>query len=234
MLAAGTLSSCGKKGIPLALEKMEKSEDLFVRANLALGLIGQRVEVAKASEVIYEMLEKETPLMWDQNSRMRILDRSRVSHIDQIPNYPKVVDQMVRLDLLNILCIMQHPKAQEAVKGYVKNESWGITGAAVAVLLEEGDEGAMTVISGLLKDEDPHIRVQAAFILAMMGGDPEAVKILQEAYPKMARDIKIQILEAVGHVGSLESIPFLIEILSEPFQLMRVIAASAMIQCLYH
>ena len=234
MLAAGTLSSCGKKGIPLALEKMEKSEDLFVRANLALGLIGQRVEAAKASEVIYEMLEKETPLMWDQNSRMRILDRSRVSHIDQIPNYPKVVDQMVRLDLLNILCIMQHPKAQEAVKGYVKNESWGITGAAVAVLLEEGDEGAMTVISGLLKDEDPHIRVQAAFILAMMGGDPEAVKILQEAYPKMARDIKIQILEAVGHVGSLESIPFLIEILSEPFQLMRVIAASAMIQCLYH
>ncbi len=172
--------------------------------------------------------------MWDQNSHMRILARSQVSHIDQIPNYPKVLDQMVRLDLLNILCIMQHPKAQEAVKGYVKNESWGITGAAVAVLLEEGDEGAMTVISGLLKDEDPHIRVQAAFILAMMGSDPEAVKVLQEAYPKMSREIKIQILEAIGHVGSLESVPFLIDILSEPFQLLRVIAASAMIQCLYH
>ncbi|HEY5235165.1 MAG TPA: HEAT repeat domain-containing protein, partial [Rhabdochlamydiaceae bacterium] len=236
LLAASTLSSCGKKGIPMALEKMEKSEDPFVRANLAIGLIGQRVEVQKASEVIYEILEKEkeTLLMWDQNSHMRILSRSQISHIDQIPNYPKVIDQMVRLDLLNILCIMQHPKAQEAVKGYVKNESWGITGAAVAVLLEEGDEGAMTVISGLLKDEDPHIRVQAAFILAMMGSDPEAVKVLQEAYPKMARDIKIQILEAIGHVGSLESVPFLIDILSEPFQLLRVIAASAMIQCLYH
>jgi HEAT repeat protein len=141
---------------------------------------------------------------------------------------------MVRLDLLNILCIMQHPKAQEAVKSYVKNESWGITGTAVAVLLEEGDEGAMTVISGLLQDEDPHIRVQAAFILAMMGSDPDAVKVLQEAYPKMSRAIKIQILEAIGHVGSLESVPFLIDILSEPFQLLRVIAASAMIQCLYH
>lgn len=234
LLAASTLSSCGKKGTALALEKMEKSEDLFVRANLAIGLIGQRVEVQKASDVIYEILEQETLLMWDQNSHMRILARSQVSHIDQIPNHPKVIDQMVRLDLLNILCIMQHPKAQEAVKGYVKNESWGITGAAVAVLLEEGDEGAMTVISGLLKDEDPHIRVQAAFILAMMGSDPEAVKVLQEAYPKMSRDIKIQILEAIGHVGSLESVPFLIDILSEPFQLLRVIAASAMIQCLYH
>jgi len=236
LLAASTLCSCGKKGTPLALDKMEKSEDPFVRANLAIGLIGQRVEVQKASEVIYDILEKEkeTLLMWDQNSHMRILARSQISHIDQIPNYPKVVDQMVRLDLLNILCIMQHPKAQEAVKGYVKNESWGITGAAVAVLLEEGDEGAMTVISGLLKDEDPHIRVQAAFILAMMGSDPEAVKVLQEAYPQMSREIKIQILEAIGHVGSLESVPFLIDILSEPFQLLRVIAASAMIQCLYH
>ena len=235
-LAAATLCSCGKKGIPLAIETMEKSQDPYVRANLALGLIGQRVEVQKASDVIDEMLEKEkgTLLMWDQNSHLRILTRSQVSHIDQIPNYPKVIDQKVRLDLLNILCILHHPKAQEAVKGYVKNESWGITGAAVAVLMEEGDEDAMTVIRSLLKDEDPQVRVQAAFILAMMGSDPEAIQVLQEAYPKVTREIKIQILEAIGHVGSLESVPFLVDILSEPFQLLRVVAASALIQCLYH
>jgi HEAT repeat protein len=217
---------------------MEKSEDAFVRANLAIGLIGQRVEVQKASEAFYMTSlekEKETLLMWDRELIIvSLLARSEVSHIDQIPNYPKVIDQMVRLDLLNILCIMKHPKAQEAVKGYVKNESWGITGAAVAVLLEEGDEGAMMVIRGLLEDEDPQIRVQAAFILAMVGSDPEAVKVLQEAYPKMPRETKIQILEAIGHVGNLDSIPFLIDILSEPFQLLRVVAASAMIQCLYH
>jgi HEAT repeat protein len=141
---------------------------------------------------------------------------------------------MARLDLLNILCIMRHPKAQEAVKKFVKNETWGITGAAVAVLLGEGDAEAMTVIRELLKDHDPQVRVQAAFILAMMGNDPEAVKVLQEVYHQMDREVKIQILEAIGHVGSLDSIPFLIDILSEPFQLMRVVAASAMIQCLYH
>lgn len=235
MLAAATLSRSGKKGTSLALKKMESSDDPFVKMNLALGLIGQRVEVQKAMGVIHEFLVKEKDLlMWDESRQGRILSPSQLSHIEQIPNYPKVIDQMVRLDLLNILCILQHPKAQEAVKGYVKNESWGITGAAVAVLLEEGDEGAMAVISSLLKDEDPQIRVQAAFILAMMGSDPDAVKVLQEAYPKMSRDIKIQILEAIGHVGNLESIPFLIDILSEPFQLLRVVAASAMIQCLYH
>jgi HEAT repeat protein len=236
VLAAATLSSCGVPGTKLALEEMEKNEDPFVRVNLALGLIGQRVEVQKASEILYATLqnEHETLLMWDDNFHFRILSPSFVSHIDQIPNYPKVIDQMVRLDLLNILCIMQHPKAQEAIKGYVKNEAWGVTGAAVSVLLEEGDDEAMQVIQGLLKDEDPQVRVQAAFILAMMGNDPDAVKVLQEVYPHMSRDMKIQILEAIGHVGSLDSIPFLIDILSEPFQMLRVVAASAMIQCLYH
>lgn len=236
LLAAATLSCCGKNGISLAIEMIEKSEDPFVKANLALGLIGQRVKVQKASAALNEILEKEkeTLLMWDESSQMRILAPSKVSHIDQIPNYPKVLDQKVRLDLLNVLCIMQYPKAQEAVKGYVKNESWGITGAAVSVLLEEGDEEAMTVIRSLLNDDDPQIRVQAAFILAMMGNDPHAVKVLQEVYPKMTREIRIQILEAVGHVGSLESVPFLVDILSEPFQLLRVVAASALIQCLYH
>ncbi len=236
LMAAATLSGCGSKGVTLALQEMEKNEDPFVRANLALGLVGQRVETKKAAQVLYDTLHlQEGPLMmWDDSFHFRILSPSFVGHIEQIPNYPRMVDQMVRLDLLNVLCIMNHPKAQEAVKGYVKNEAWGVTGAAVSVLIEEGDEEAMKVVAGLLKDEDPHVRVQAAFILAMMGNDPEAIKVLQEAYPTMSRELKIQILEAIGHIGSLDSIPFLIDILSEPFQMLRVVAASAIIQCLYN
>lgn len=240
LMAAATLSGCGAKGVALAIQEMKKNEDPYVRANLALGLIGQRVEVEQASQVLYETLHlPEGPLMmWDESAHFRILSPSFIGHIEQIPNYPKMVDQMVRLDLLNVLCIMNHPKAQEAVKGYVKNEAGnetgGVTGAAVSVLIEEGDEEAMKVVAGLLKDEDSHVRVQAAFILAMMGNDPEAIKVLQEAYPTMSRELKIQILEAIGHIGSLDSIPFLIDILSEPFQMLRVVAASAIIQCLYN
>ena len=117
-----------KKGLPLALEKMEKSEDPFVRANLAIGLIGQRVEVQKASEVIYEILEneKETLLMWDQNSHMRILARSQVSHIDQIPNYPKVIDQMVRLDLSTSYASCSIPKLKKPSKDTLKTNRGGL------------------------------------------------------------------------------------------------------------
>ncbi len=71
-------------------------------------------------------------------------------------------------------------------------------------------------------------------ILAIVGSDPSAVKILQEAYPRADREMKVHILEALAHIGDPSSIPFLLDILKEPFQVLRVVSASALIQCLYH
>ena len=174
--------------------------------------------------------------MWDQhaNPLFRSLAPSRVKHIEQVPNYPLVVDQMVRLDLLSMLSVMRYPKSQEAIKGFLQSQNWGVTGSAVVALIEEGDEEALSMVRELLGDPDQKIRVQAAFILALLGSDPEAVKVLQEAYPNVDREMKVQILEALAHIGAPESIPFLMNILKEPFQVLRVVAASALIQCLNH
>lgn len=220
----------------MAQEEMSQHDDPFVKVNLALGLIGQRVDIKAAADVVYEMLanQKDPLLMWDEIGHFRTLAPSVLSHVEQIPNYPKVVDQMVRLELLNVLCIVNHPEAPEAVRKYLKNESWGITGVAASVLMEEGDEEALALVKNLLTDEDPQIRVQAAFILAMMGSDPAALKVLQEAYPRMPREIKIQILEAMGQIGNLETVPFLVEVLKEPFQLVKVVAASSIVRCLHN
>ena len=104
----------------------------------------------------------------------------------------------------------------------------------MVALIEEGDEEALSMVRELLNDPEQKIRVQAAFILALLGSDPEAVKVLQEAYPNVEREMKVQILEALAHIGAPESIPFLMNILKEPFQVLRVVAASALIQCLNH
>jgi HEAT repeat protein len=77
-------------------------------------------------------------------------------------------------------------------------------------------------------------RFQAALILAGLGGDPSAIKILQSAYPKVDREMKMHILEAIANIGDQSSIPFLISVLDEPFQILRVVAASALIKCIYH
>jgi HEAT repeat protein len=237
-LASAALAVTGRFGSNLAYKLMKKSTDPYVKGNLALALVGQRVHLEEACDTLFGLFSKEHSelWMWDEhlNPLFRSLAPSRVRHIDQIPHYPKVIDQMVRLELLSVLSMMRHPKAQEAVRGFLQNQTWGVTGVAASTLLEEGDEESLEAVRGLLKDSDEKIRVQAALILAIVGSDLSAVPVLQEAYPHMEREMKVHILEALGHIGDPKTIPFLLKILDEPFQALRVVAASALIQCLYH
>jgi len=237
-LSSAALAVSGRYGLKWMLKEIRETNDPYVKANLACGLIGQRVQVKMACDMMCQLLaeEKETLWMWDthHNPLFRSLAPSQVKHIDHIPHYPAVIDQLARLDLLSMLSIVRYQGAQEAVKGFLQTHSWGITGAAAATLLQEGDEEALSTVRGLLDDPDEKIRVQAALILATLGSDPSAVHILQEAYGHVDREMKVHILEALAHIGDPSSIPFLLTLLKEPFQVLRVVAASALIQCLYH
>ena len=237
-LASAALASSGKYGLKLILKEFKETEDAYVKINLAMGLIGQRVQVNAACDAIHKVLsqEKNTLWMWDSHSNplFRTLAPSRVKHIEHIPHYPAVVDQLVKLDLLSVLSILRYPHAQSVVREFLQARTWGVTGAAAATLLQEGDEEDLAAVRELLNDDEEKIRVQAAMILAIVGSDPSAVKILQEAYPRVDREMKVHILEALAHIGDPSSIPFLLDILKEPFQVLRVVSASALIQCLYH
>ncbi|MBI2743502.1 MAG: HEAT repeat domain-containing protein [Chlamydiales bacterium] len=237
-LASAAVAFSGVQGLGIAKDLIRQSSDPYVQVNLAMGLIGLRQETKQACDVLYSLFAKEQKelWMWDNhlNPLFRTLSPSRVSHIEHIPHYPMVVDQLVKLDLLSVLSIMRYPKAVDAVKGFLKNQTWGVSGAAAATLIEEGSDECLTLVEALLEDSDPKIRMQAAFIMAILGGESSAIKVLQEIYPRMNREMKLYILEAIGHVGDRSSIPFLLEILKEPFQVQRLVAASALIQCLYH
>ncbi len=237
-LAAAALGATGIKGVSLAQKKIKEESDLYTRVNLAIGLIGQRQEVEKSAKVLAEALEEsEKELwMWDAgaNGFFQSLSPSTVCHREGMPQYPQMVDHLVKLDLLSILSIVHYPKAQEAVKKFLKSQPWGVTAAAASTLLQEGDESSLEIIRDLLNDSDEKIRIQAALILALVGGDPSAVKVLIAAYPNVDREMKMHILEALGRIGDASSIPFLVGLLKEPFQGLRVVAASALIQCLYH
>lgn len=237
-MASAALTVSGKEGVKLSKRLLKKVVDPYSKANLALGLIGQRKHTAQAAQALYAVLteEKQTLWMWDKkgNPLFRSLSPSEVRHIEQIPNYPSVVDQTTRLEILSVLTILRYPKAQDAVKGFLQNQTWGASGAAAVTLLREGDEEALELVSKLLDDPDQKLRIQAALIMAMFGSDLAAIKVLKEAYPTVDREMKVHILEALGKIGGNESIPFLLEILNEPFQVLRVVAASALIQCIYH
>lgn len=235
-LAAGALSISGKYGKNLAKKLLRKSDDPYVQITLAIGLIGQRESIELACKTIDEYLKMSEKWMWDTslNPLFRNLAPSQVPHTPQTPNYPQVVNQLTRLELLQVLCIMGYPKAQESIKSFLQMNTWGPVGAAAATLIQEGDEEALDHVRMLLKDPEEKIRTQAALILAMLGGDKSAVEVLKELYPTANREIKLHILEAIARVGDPDAVEFLLERLHEPFQVLRVVAATAIIQCLYH
>ncbi|MCB1110515.1 MAG: HEAT repeat domain-containing protein, partial [Chlamydiia bacterium] len=169
-----------------------------------------------------------------QSSLFQILAPSKVCHVPGVSQYPTMVDHLTRLEILAMLTTLKHPKAEEAVKSFLKEQTLGVTFAASSTLMEEGGEEAIEILRSLLGEEDQNIRVQAALVLALTGGETEAIRVLQEAYYTADREMKVNILGALGYIGDKESIPFLIQLLEEPYQILRVVAASALIQCVYH
>lgn len=232
-LAAAALATAGEKGIDLSLDIMEKSDDPYVKANLALGLLGLRVKTKPSCEVIYDFLQKEKRMwMWDTaaNPLFQVLAPSHVRHVDHIPNYPEAIDQMTRLNLVSLLAIVEDTRAVEAIKSFLQKKTWGITGVAAATLLQEGDESSLEVVRQLLVDSDPNVRLQACLVLAMLGRDDSVLSDLQGAYSGADHERKLHILEALGRVGNKNSFSFLMGVLHEPFPILRAAAASALIQ----
>jgi HEAT repeat protein len=235
LLASGALKAAGKYGFPLLLNAFKETQDIFVRINLALGLIEQRTNCDEACEALNQaFLNEKSRWMWEQRDLFRYITPSSIKHKDEIPQYPEVVNQITRLEVIQMLTFLHYPKIEVMIKQFLREKPFGITGLASALLLTEGDEGSPEEIKGLLNDPDPKIKIQAGLILALWGKDQEVIDLLQRYYYECGRDMQERILEALGKIGSKSSIPFLIERLGESSQQMRLIAASSLLQCLYN
>jgi HEAT repeat protein len=234
-LAAAALSASGRQGVKLSTAALKESTDPYVKANLAMGLLGQRQEVGTCCDILYEFLQGEKRLwMWDTrpNPLFQVLAPSQVRHVDHIPNYPEAIDQMTRLNLVSLLALVEDPRALGALKNFLQKRTWGITGVAAATLLQEGDESSLEVVRQLLTDPEPNVRLQACLVLAMLGRDETVLQDLQNAYVGADHERKLHILEAMGRVGSIETFHFLISVFKEPFPILRIAAAAALIQSL--
>ncbi len=231
--AAAALSATGFRCAALSQRVLKESDDPYVRANVAIGLIGQRVVVDQCCDTLYNFMNEEKRMvMWDNrsNALFQVLTPSYVRHIDQIPNYPEAIDQMTRLNLLSLLAVLEDPRASDALKGFLQRKSWGITGVAAATLLQEGDETTLDLVRSLVDDPDPNVRLQACLVLAMLGRDEGVLSDLQNNYSGSEHERKLHILEALGRIGREESFSFFLSVLQEPFQILRLAAASGLIQ----
>lgn len=229
-LAAASIASAGCYGIELAKEYVKRVQDPYVQANLALALVGQREECEEACLVLARILQQQKEKWMIDEGIFSPLCRSKVRHKPEIPNYPEVINQTTRLEVLNLLAILEYAEAGEAIKQFLKERRWGVTGLAAERLLGEGDESALEHVKELLYDSDQEIRLEAALALATWGKDHSALPTLLKEYHEADRSVKIKILEALGRIGSKDAIPFLLERLTESSLNMRIIAASVLLQ----
>ena len=233
--AAAALASTGKYGVNSMKKEFNQTQDPFVKMNLALGLIKQQTQIEEACEALYHGLTKESGRwMWVEEGQFQSLTPSTIKYDDDLNMSPETANQLVRLEILNILAIMKYSKAQDAVKEFLQNKKWGITGMASALLLTEGDENAVQLVYNLLEDPNHQIQMQAAMILALWGRGEKVITFLEESFDSSDRETKEKILEGIGRIGSRSSVPFLLEKLHEPQETLRIIAAYALLQCLYH
>lgn len=234
--AAGALGFTGSYGADEAVKVMKKHSDPFVRLNLAVALIGQRKEVKAACEELAFFLRSNSSLLMEKPTCNPLVEI--IAPIERDENQilsKEAQDQMVRLQLLRLLAILEYPKTMEALKKFLKEKTFGITGLAATMLIEEGSAEELQLIRQLLHDADPKIKTQAALVLGMWAkDDKEALRVLHEAYPKADRELKIKILESCGRMGNPESVPFLLAAMEDPFQVIRIVSAASLILCLNH
>jgi HEAT repeat protein len=235
IFAASLLGATGKYGMSYAVEIFDQSRDPYVQMNLALAMASQHEQIDRSCQILFSCLEKHSEKwMWKDKMGFHFLAPSDVVRSAVIPYHPESVDQMVRLEIFNILAILKYPNTIDAIKKFLKERNWGVTASASALLLLEGDDSAVELVESLLQDKDPKVRIQAALILSLWGKGDNAINTLKEAYSGATRDMKERILEGLGRVGVRNNIPFLLEKLQEPYAVLRIIAAAALLQTLYH
>ena len=235
IIASAGLASLGQKASAYIVQAFNDAEDPYVKMNLGMALIKERIALDEGLNALYKGIEENKERwMIKEYSVFDALAPSDIKHNPLIPNYPEVSNQLVRLEMLNILAMMRHPSAKSAIQSFLRERSWGVTGLSASLLLTEGDEAAIEIVRSLVDDGNPKVRVQAALVLALWGGDEKAISALKEAYPSASREMKEQIIEGIGRIGLPECLPFLVDRLNDPFQSLRIIAASSILQCLYH
>lgn len=235
LAAAAALAAAGEYGLALMLEQFRSHPDPYVRLNLALGLIGQRQATQEAALYLKQMLLVQHE-KWSKSKIgifEGIINRSGKSG-ESCFITSESDNQLLRLELLNLLAILNTPNTQELIRHYLSERSWEISAAAAILLLTEGDDNASKVVQGLLHDDEPRIRLQAALILSLWSREENAIQSLEEGYARCEWEMKGKIVEGIGRIGAIRSIPFLIQVLKEQSQTLRLIGAMALIQCLNH
>lgn len=233
LMAASAVRAAGLYGCPLAEQFFQQHADPYVRLNLALVLMGLRLKVEESASILEEAIVG-IQERWEERhwGILEGIASRRSQNQTELLEEPEAEDQLLRLKLLNFLAIVRSPGASKAIQTYLNERIWGISATAAALLLMEGESWELDLVSGLLQDQNPKVRLQAALVLSLWSHHEEAIAHLKSAYPSSDYQTKMRILEGMVRIGSLETLPFFMDVLQDPSQTLRTLGALGIIHSL--
>ena len=207
----------------------------MVRLNAGLGLLLHRKATIEVAQQIEKLL-KEHPrrLAPSATGGGLAIQHSEATHRPDVPNFPEALDLVGRLRLAYVLAAAGFPLPQEMLERWLVESRWNVSSMSAHLLLSEGGVQAAQVVRGCLRHPDARIRFQSAMLLATFCHDEEALDRLIEDFPALQQDQQWQVLDAAGSTGSRRLLPLLTQALVTPSPATRIIAASSILQVLYH
>lgn len=229
---AGSLGPQAHAGLMQLLE----DEDRFIRLNAALTLMSYGQALDRASHVVDAWLASQQELVMERPlpaGELAAIVPSQVKHHPYITAYPSVADGMARLRLIHLLAIHRPEAVKRHLKALLEKKEAIFTFHSMALMMQEELEHHEE-LRELAEDEDPKVAMAALMALAFVGKEPGLAPRLEKLFDTVDFENKVRIIEALGHIGSHESVPFLIKMMENPFTSLQLVAASALIQVLYH
>jgi HEAT repeat protein len=140
--------------------------------------------------------------------------------------------EVVQFCLLNLLAIVEDPRANVAISNFLETHHSNAALASMPQFIRAGSAPLLELICSFFDHPDLTKRIQAAALVAMLKKEEKALHILYDAYPLVDRPLKEKIVTIIGQIGSKDSIPFLMDVVYEPSQSMRILASSSLMQCI--
>lgn len=223
--AAGCLSQAGPNARALSLWTIANCKNPLVTLNAAIGQLLQRQELSCAEDVLFSALSQESKrLGWQQEGIFSYISASDAPH----PALVERDDLQVKLDLIRMLACCNSLKVNNLLKPLLQERTWGVAWQAARIMLSEGID-IYNVLQTLLQDPNPYISLQAACILASETQDEKALDLFTTLYKTVPRQLKEQILMSLAHLKQKKIIPFLVDVLDEPSETLRVRASVAIL-----
>lgn len=219
---------------PLAELCFERHPDPLVRLNLAQGLVRHRRAATQTTKFLEQQLENQELLAQRDVCGITVWTRPRSLIGAETEKNGSLENLAHKVSLCNTLALLESSKTEMLATEFLNTREWQISFMASLLLLTEGSEQAIERVRSQSSHENQRIRLHAALLLALWDREGASIEALKQGYPESDRDGKLKILETLGKIGAVQSIPFLMHRLEEDSQTLRTIAAMAVLQCLQH